>query len=346
MFKGNQGDQKDTTGGNLTSPSPSTPSLTLPSRPTGLPSDSHLKGSDNYAVWTLQMETVVGIEAYQVMSGNWLKGDKFCTDREWEQLDSHARQCITLSCSQEVMKEITGVPKTAYSWWSTFKKVFQPHDAQGHHRLLSRLFSTSLTHASPESLKTFAHDYLQMVSQIQSEDIKVEEILSSHLLSALPTSLSHFQTSLALTHPNSLPDPRTILELLHNELARTTPSSSVALAASTRGPPPGPCPACRQPPIHWMVDCPHQDLVKKYKAESKIKRDQQRARANLATSTATPDPSPSPTPTAHLANILETQGVEAWLSSPLNSTPPELCLDSGCTHPMSGEKWAFSKLQA
>ncbi|GAA6003788.1 hypothetical protein JCM5350_005237, partial [Sporobolomyces pararoseus] len=41
-----------------------------------------------------------------------------------------------------------------------------------------------------------------------------------------------------------------------------------------------------------------------------------------------------------------TQGVEAWLSSPLNSTPPELCLDSGCTHPMSGEKWAFSKLQA
>ncbi|GAA5917937.1 uncharacterized protein JCM6883_004473, partial [Sporobolomyces salmoneus] len=181
MSKPESKSENDATGTRL-------PSFILPTRPTGLPSDSHLRGLDNYAVWILQMETLVGNEGFKVMNGDWKKGGESCTEAEWIRLDSHARQCITLSCSQEVMKELTGVAKTADSWWTTLQKVFQPSDAQGHYRLLSRLFAATLPHASLEALKSFSHDYLQMVAQIRSEDIKIDEILSSHLLSVLPNS--------------------------------------------------------------------------------------------------------------------------------------------------------------
>lgn len=60
MSKPESKSENDATGTRL-------PSFILPTRPTGLPSDSHLRGLDNYAVWILQMETLVGNEGFKVM---------------------------------------------------------------------------------------------------------------------------------------------------------------------------------------------------------------------------------------------------------------------------------------
>ncbi|GAA6056495.1 hypothetical protein JCM3770_007030 [Rhodotorula araucariae] len=42
---------------------------TLPSRPAALPADSHLRGSENYDVWCIQIRGLVGPDAYRVMTG-------------------------------------------------------------------------------------------------------------------------------------------------------------------------------------------------------------------------------------------------------------------------------------
>ncbi|GAA6053046.1 hypothetical protein JCM3770_002399 [Rhodotorula araucariae] len=42
---------------------------THPSRPAALPTDSHLRGSENYDVWCIQIRGLVGPDAYRVMTG-------------------------------------------------------------------------------------------------------------------------------------------------------------------------------------------------------------------------------------------------------------------------------------
>ncbi|GAA5917753.1 uncharacterized protein JCM6883_004817, partial [Sporobolomyces salmoneus] len=143
----------------------------------------------------------------------------------------------------------------------------------------------------------------------------------------------------------SLPEPRTILELLHNEIARTSPSHSVALAANTRGPPPGPCPACCQTPVHWMDECKFPDLVKQYRERQDARRKRCFA-PNAKFATSAPSPPPD-SPTANLADLLTSiEGVEAWLAGTLPSKPTQLTLDSGSTHPMCGDRSKFFDFQS
>ncbi|GEM12842.1 hypothetical protein Rt10032_c28g6859 [Rhodotorula toruloides] len=220
--------------------------VAVPSRPTPLPTDSHLRSADNYDVWCIQLRGLIGPDAYKLR----------------------------------------------------------------------------------DSLET---------------------IYSSHLLNALPASLSSLQTSLAVANQSTLPCPDAILEVVRNEILRTAPSTTGVALLAARGndsPPPSACPACKG--MHWLREC---DPKKRdeYRAKQSKQR-KERAAARLATSTPPALPSsPAPTgPTAALAELLETDGVEAWISG-LAPCPPapsrEITLDSGATHSMCGNPRLFTSLR-
>ncbi|GEM07629.1 gag-Pol polyprotein [Rhodotorula toruloides] len=236
------------------------PGVAVPSRPTPLPTDSHLRSAYNYDV-----------------------------------------------CS--VIHHVADCEHDAHAYWTALRDTFRPTDAQGALHLLTRFWSLSLPTASPEAFDTFAKDYKATLAALKTAKVDLETIYSSHLLNALPASLSSLQTSLAMANQSTLPRPDAILEVVRNEILRTAPSTSGVALLAARGndaPPPSACPACKG--MHWLREC---DPKKRdeYRAKQSKQR-KERAAARLATSTPPALPSsPAPTgPTAALAELLETDG--------------------------------------
>ncbi|GAA5891032.1 hypothetical protein JCM16303_007142, partial [Sporobolomyces ruberrimus] len=132
----------------------------------------------------------------------------------------------------------------------------------------------------------------------------------------------------------------TILELVRNEVLRTsTSSSSIALVASSSSssadkfsrPPPSPCPACDAD--HWLAKCAQRDAYRASKAKAKKSK------------------SPPSDASGNFASVLESiDGVELWLSAPSSlvssSSLSSLTLDSGATRSMCGDAKLFSNFRA
>ncbi|GAA5927488.1 hypothetical protein JCM1841_000939 [Sporobolomyces salmonicolor] len=80
--------------------------LSLPSRPTPLPADSHLCGADNYGVWPLQMRGL------------------------WEHLNKFAVSSIIISCQQRVVHHLTHCPHDTHRYWVALGEAFALTDAK------------------------------------------------------------------------------------------------------------------------------------------------------------------------------------------------------------------------
>ncbi|GEM12654.1 gag-Pol polyprotein [Rhodotorula toruloides] len=323
--------------------------VAVPSRPTPLPTDSHLRSADNYDVWCIQLRGLIGPDAYKVMTGTLARGEGGISTLDWARLNEFVVSTIVISCHSSVIHHVADCEHDAHAYWTALRDTFRPTDAQGALRLLTRFWSLSLPTASPEAFDTFAKDYKATLAALKTAKVDLETIYSSHLLSALPASLSSLQTSLAVANQSTLPRPDAILEVVRNEILRTAPSTTGVALLAARGndsPPPSACPACKG--MHWLREC---DPKKRdeYRAKQSKQR-KERAAARLATSTPPALPSsPAPTgPTAALAELLETDGVEAWISG-LAPCPPapsrEITLDSGATHSMCGNPRLFTSLR-
>ncbi|GEM12653.1 gag-Pol polyprotein [Rhodotorula toruloides] len=323
--------------------------VAVPSRPTPLPTDSHLRSADNYDVWCIQLRGLIGPDAYKVMTGTLARGEGGISTLDWDRLNEFVVSTTVISCHSSVIHHVADCEHDAHAYWTALRDTFRPTDAQGALRLLTRFWSLSLPTASPEAFDTFAKDYKATLAALKTAKVDLETIYSSHLLNALPASLSSLQTSLAVANQSNLPRPDAILEVVRNEILRTAPSTTGVALLAARGndsPPPSACPACKG--MHWLREC---DPKKRdeYRAKQSKQR-KERAAARLATSTPPALPSsPAPTgPTAALAELLETDGVEAWISG-LAPCPPapsrEITLDSGATHSMCGNPRLFTSLR-
>ncbi|GAA6026934.1 hypothetical protein JCM8202_005054, partial [Rhodotorula sphaerocarpa] len=324
-------------------------SLRGPLKPTPLPVDAHLRGPDNYDVWTIQLRALVGQDACRLLDG--LARDNSEMDYStWDRINEFTISSIVISCSQSVIHHVANCTRLAHAYWEALRDAFRPTDAQGALRLLTRFWGLSLTAATPEAFDLFSKDYKAALAAIKAADVKLETVFSSHLLNALPPALSAFQTSLAISNSSELPSTNRILELARNEILRIlSPSSglSVALAASSHPPPPAPCPACGK--THWLRDCPspegdkYRARQKRRDADRKAGRDKVKTRLAQASTPA----AALATPAAQLAALLGKQdGVEVWLSS-ADQLPRTggLTLDSGATHSMCGDASLFSGLR-
>ncbi|GAA6025248.1 hypothetical protein JCM10207_006239 [Rhodosporidiobolus poonsookiae] len=293
--------------------------LTALPRPTPLPSDSHLRGADNYDVWCIQMRGLLGADAWGIMTGD-IQRPNGEGGIAWDKLNEFAVSSIIISCHASVIHHFAECEHSAHAYWSALRDNFRPTDAQGSLRLLTRYWSLSLATASPEAFDAFAKEYKAMLASLKAAKVDLETIYSSHLLAALPSSLNSLQTTLAVTNQGTLPKTDAILEVIDN-------------------PPPSPCPACKA--MHWLRDCPKREEDRR----------QRRAAARLARAQPPADPAsppPSSAPAAKLAQLLEHDGVEGWLStlSPTSATPSRLAtLDSGATHSMVGDVSLFANLR-
>ncbi|GAA5936882.1 hypothetical protein JCM1841_005335 [Sporobolomyces salmonicolor] len=188
----------------------------------------------------------------------------------------------------------------------------------------------------------FSKEFSEVLSTLKATDVNLDMVYSSHLLAALPPALNSLQTTTSVSNPVTLPTTDTLLELIRNEILHSSasPSPTSALLASHTapsasspcwhtfceygvGPPPGPCLHCREEG-HWGHDCP------------------KRARP-----APTPTRIPAPAIAGNLAELLDDDGVEAWLASAMlpPPSPRSATLDSGASHIMCGDASLFVNLR-
>ncbi|GAA5920454.1 hypothetical protein JCM5296_001736, partial [Sporobolomyces johnsonii] len=172
-----------TTTTTTTAPPAPAAAITVPSRPTPLPTDSHLHGADNWGVWQVQMRGMLGID-YTVSS-------------------------TIISCQQGVVHHIQHCPHDAFSYWVAFREAFAPTDAQGALRLLRCFWRVSLPAATPEAFDCFSKEFTEVLSALKAADVDLTMVYSSHLLTALPPALDSLQTTISVSNP-----PPNLAELL------------------------------------------------------------------------------------------------------------------------------------
>ncbi|GAA6016628.1 hypothetical protein JCM10207_000127 [Rhodosporidiobolus poonsookiae] len=125
---------------------------TLP-RPTPLPSDSHLRGTDNYDVWCIQMRGLHGADAWGIMTGN-IQRPNGQGGIAWDKLNEFAVLSIIISGHASVIH---------------------------HLRLLTRYRSLSLATASPKAFNTFAKEYKATLAWLKAAKVDLKTIYSSNL---------------------------------------------------------------------------------------------------------------------------------------------------------------------
>ncbi|GAA5883792.1 hypothetical protein JCM1840_006843, partial [Sporobolomyces johnsonii] len=335
----------------LTAPPAPATAITVPSRPTLLPTDSHLHGADNWGIWQVQMRGLLGIDAWKVTMGALLRPEDEAgavTRASWDRLNEYTVSSIIISCQQGVVHHIQHCPHDAFSYWVAFCEAFMPTDAQGALRLLRRFWRVSLAAATPEAFDSFSKEFTEVLSALKAADVDLAMVYSSHLLAALPPALDSLQTTISVSNPVALPSTDALLELIRNEILRASSSSSPAAtllanhapSSSSRprgprnfdSPPPGPCPRCNEAG-HWARVCP------KFPGD----RHSGRPHRNV------PTPTPAPALASNLAELLLDDGVEAWLASAslpsASLSPRSTTLNSGASHSMCSDASLFTNLR-
>ncbi|GAA5883831.1 hypothetical protein JCM1840_003297, partial [Sporobolomyces johnsonii] len=316
----------------LTAPPAPAAAITVTSRPTPLPTDSHLRGADNWGVWQVQMRGLLGIDAWKVTTGVLLRPEDdtgAVTRTSWDCLNEYAVSSIIISCQQGVVHPIQHCPHDAFRYWVAFREAFAPTDTQGALRLLRRFWRVSLPAATPEAFDSFSKEFTELAPPRR------------------PPSHASLQMTISVSNPVALPSTDALLELIRNEILRASSSSSPAAAllanraplSSSRpryfvGPPLGPCPRCNEAG-HWARACP------KFPGDRRAGRPHRDAPA--------PTPTPAPALAGNLADLFLDDGVEAWLASAslpsASSSPCSATLDSGASHSMCGDASLFANLR-
>ncbi|GAA5882802.1 hypothetical protein JCM1840_004960, partial [Sporobolomyces johnsonii] len=176
----------------LTAPPALAAAITVPSRPTPLPTDLHLRGVHNWGMWQGQMRGLLGIDAWKVTTGVLLRPEDDAgavTRAGWDHLNEYAVSSIIISCHQGVIHHIQHCPHDTFSYWVVFREAFAPTDAQGALRLLRRFWRVSLAAATPEAFDSFSKEFTEVLSALKAADVDSFSIYSSHLLAALPPAL-------------------------------------------------------------------------------------------------------------------------------------------------------------
>ena len=119
---------------------------------------SHLRGSDNYDVWTIQIRALVGVNACKGIDSEQRKGGLF-DPTLWDCLSKFVMSTIVISAHQSVIHDAAGCKRTATAYWAALRNVYLATDVQGAQRLLTRFGGLTFPAATPELFETFLKEY-------------------------------------------------------------------------------------------------------------------------------------------------------------------------------------------
>ena len=184
--------------------SPVLPPTNASARP--LPSDQHLKDSDQYLAWCRLMSATLsragGSTAIVTTKQQRAPGD-VAERASWDSCDQMGRDLITLSIHRDITHLLDG-KSTAFDYWSALKDHFAPSDHQSTVRLLTRLFSLRLSSTSVEEVDYFFKEYKEIRLQLADTKTDLSDLqTSAHILSLLPEAFESLRT--AAQRPESRP---------------------------------------------------------------------------------------------------------------------------------------------
>ena len=310
-----------------------------------LPSDQHLKDTEGYLPWSRVMCATLsraGGSVLAVSTANLAIVPGVDYGANYDECDRMGRDLLILSIDKDINHLLDG-KRTAQEYWNALKDHFAPSDVQSTMRLLSRLFSLSLSSTSVEDIDLFVKEYKEIRSQLADIKANLTDVqTSAHILSLLPEAFASLKTAINVQN-KELPSPETLIKLLRNEAFQgETPSANLAKGSSSsssaarKASPPNPCTYCGK--MHWVWQCETPKALEDRKSRGK----KSKGAGNRALAAAA-----DPAALAQLATLLGDDycgGPQEWLVPATMSkrSVDRFDLDSGASHTMSSQKSHFT----
>ena len=225
------------------------------------------------------------------------------------------------------------------------KAHFQPDSHLDKVSLMQQYFSLRLESSQLDAVDAFLKDYQNQLNTLRQLDISLKDDwqTAAHLLATLPSQFNTLKSIIG--NETQLPTVEALIAKIRTETKNINCTddlgSSSALAAAhktSKRPPPGPCPCCKE--FHWLKDCKHPSAAAVRK-EFASKREARRQPAKAASAD-----------TANLASINPATGIMgtndglgyAWLARQ-NGHNNAFYIDSGCTWSLVGDERLLSDIK-
>ncbi|SGZ27977.1 BQ5605_C026g10234 [Microbotryum silenes-dioicae] len=274
---------------------------------------NRLKDEATYPRWHRALKALVPTPIFSYLqTGNFPAEWSIATQDQWK---DYVRSVLFNSLHPSI-QDVYQEDDTPSQVYITLKERYSPRDAQAYAKLIQRFWSMpQIPLSSKDDFDKHLNHDLDLAREIRQRNLNIEQVLVAARL---------FSTNFNDAH--NIIDKR--------------PSAYVSNSGKS-GTPPGPCPACKTGPLHWLRECTNEDAKKRFFSRPRPNRSKQNANANppaqarLAVASDDPGEISETAPSVSFA-------ATSFLS--VTSDSPSLLLDSAASHHMVNDSTAFVEL--
>ncbi|SGY60155.1 BQ5605_C007g04388 [Microbotryum silenes-dioicae] len=293
---------------------------------------NRLKDEATYPRWHRALKALVPTPIFSYLqTGNVPAEWSIATQDQWK---DYVRSVLFNSLHPSI-QDVYQEDDTPSQVYITLKERYSLRDAQ------------AFRFASKDDFDKHLNHDLDLAREIRQGNLDIEQVLvAARLFSTnFNDGLDPWRETFLQLHQGkdrlpSLEETMKSMRVAAHNIIDKRPSAYVSNSDKS-GTPPGPCPACKTGPLHWLRECTDEDAKKRFFSRPRPNRSKQNAnakppaQARLAVASDDPGEISETAPSVSFA-------ATSFLS--VTSDSPSLLLDSSASHHMVNDSIAFVEL--
>ncbi|SGY54688.1 BQ5605_C006g03897 [Microbotryum silenes-dioicae] len=306
---------------------------------------NRLKDEATYPRWHRALKALVPTPIFSYLqTGNFPAEWSIATQDQWK---DYVRSVLFNSLHPSI-QDVYQEHDTPSQVYITLKERYSPRDAQAYAKLIQRFWSMpQIPLSSKDDFDKHLNHDLDLAREIRQGNLDIEQVLVAARLfcTNFNDGLDPWRETFLQLHQGkdrlpSLEEAMKSMRVAAHNIIDKRPSAYVSNSDKS-GTPPGPCPACKTGPLHWLRECTDEDAKKRFFSRPRPNHSKQNAnakppaQARLAVASDDPGEISETAPSVSFA-------ATSFLS--VTSDSPSLLLDSAASHHMVNDSTAFVEL--
>ncbi|SGY57265.1 BQ5605_C006g04249 [Microbotryum silenes-dioicae] len=257
-------------------------------------------------------------------------------------------ECVLFNSLHPSIQDVYQEDDTPSQVYITLKERYSPRDAQAYAKLIQRFWSMpQIPLSSKDDFDKHLNHDLDLAREIRQGNLDIEQVLvAARLFSTnFNDGLDPWRETFLQLHQGkdrlpSLEETMKSMRVAAHNIIDKHPSAYVSNSDKS-GTPPGPCPACKTGPLHWLRECTDEDAKKRFFSRPRPNRSKQNANAKPPAQARLAVASDDP---GEISETAPSVSFAATSFPSVTSDSPSLLLDSAASHHMVNDSTAFVEL--